>query len=375
MSLSDNTADLAEVRPGFWPLASAGFRAHSLFFALVAFYYAADVYFLRSEPVGFLITMTGSIVIGIAMIIFSVFLVRFIDLAVNEKPDQPIKALATDMWALMRDRRRLAVGLPMIAVLGPFMTVYGEFKATVSEVNGGFLWDKTFDHWDRVMHFGTLPWEWLQPVLGYAPVTFLINVSYNFWFFVMWMVWSAWAFTLRPDATRTRFFLTFILLWSIGGSLMAIGLSSAGPAYYTRIGLSPDPYQPLMTYLHAANEFLPIWALNTQDVLWTGFNGRTVADGISAMPSMHVAVPVLLTLVAVRFHPWAGVGMGIYAALILVGSVHLAWHYALDGYASVLGAALIWVFSGWVTDRVGYGDPTPERSSGNVPPGGSLPGS
>ncbi|NNE23779.1 MAG: hypothetical protein HKN11_14335 [Rhizobiales bacterium] len=342
MSLSDNTAGLAEQRSGFGPLARIGFRAHGLFFALIAVYYAADVYFLRAEPLGFLLTMAGSILVGVAMIFFSVFLIRFAQLATGEQPDQPIKVLARDIWALMRDHRRLAVGLPMIAVLAPFMTIYGEFKATVSEVNGGFLWDKTFDTWDRLVHFGTLPWEWLQPVLGYAPVTFLINISYNFWFFAMWMVWSALAFTLRPDATRTRFFLTFLLLWSIGGSAMAIGLSSAGPAYYTRIGLSPDPYQPLMTYLHAANEFLPVWALNTQDVLWNGFNGRTVADGISAMPSMHNASSLLFLLVARHLGKWPFRLLAIHFVLIFIGSIHLAWHYAVDAYIGWALTLLLW---------------------------------
>ena len=342
MSMTGNTADLAAAPTGFGPLLRAGFRAHGLLFALVALYYATNVYFIGAEPLGFLIAMAGSIAIGIVMIIFSVFMVRFVHLAVNVKPDKPIGALAKDMKSLMTDRRRLAVGLPMIAILAPFMTVYGEFKASITEINGGFLWDQTFNDWDRVLHFETLPWEWLQPILGYAPVTFAINVSYNFWFFAMWMVWSAWAFSTRPDAIRTRFFLTFLLLWAIGGSLMAIGMSSAGPAYYSRIGLSPDPYQPLMTYLHAANEFLPVWALNTQDMLWTGFNGRTVADGISAMPSMHNASSLLFLLVARHLGKWPFRLLAIHFVLIFIGSIHLAWHYAVDAYVAWAVTLTLW---------------------------------
>ena len=338
MSMSENTATIAGQRLGFADLLRTGFRAHALFFALVAVYYIADIYTLGSEPVGFIVTMLASIAVGLLMILFSVFMVRFATMAIYERPDDPIKTLARDLWGLMRDRRRLAVGLPMIAVLAPFMTIFGEFKAAVPMLGGGFVWDQTFNDWDRWLHFGTLPWEWMQPVFGYAPITFLINFSYNFWFFAMWMVWAGWAFTTRPDANRTHFFLTFMALWSIGGSLMAIGMASAGPAFYSRIGLSPDPYIPLMDYLRSANEFLPIWALNTQDMLWTGFNGRTVADGISAMPSMHNASSLLFLLTARHLGKWPFRILAVHFVLVFIGSVHLGWHYAVDAY---IGWALV----------------------------------
>lgn len=342
MSMTENTAALTLPQTGFATMARAGFRAHSLLFAMVAAYLAADIYLLGSEPISFIFTMVATVAVGLVMIIFSVFMARFLQLAIYERPDQPAKAIAKDMWSLMSDKRRLAVGLPMIAVLAPFMTIFGEFKAAVPMLGGGFVWDQTFDQWDRWMHFGKLPWEWMQPVFGYAPVTFALNVSYNFWFFAMWMVWAAWAFTTRPDANRTHFFLTFMLLWSIGGSLMAAGFSSAGPAFYTLIGLSPDPYAPLMDYLRSANEILPVWALNTQEMLWTTFNGRTVADGISAMPSMHNASSLLFLLSARHLGKWPVRLLAAHLVLVYLGSVHLAWHYAVDAYIGWALALVLW---------------------------------
>jgi hypothetical protein len=37
-----------------------------------------------------------------------------------------------------------------------------------------------------------------------------------------------------------------------------------------------------------------------------------------------------------------------YAVVIFIGSVHLGWHYAIDGYAGIAGTWLIWKFAGFV---------------------------
>ena len=38
-------------------------------------------------------------------------------------------------------------------------------------------------------------------------------------------------------------------------------------------------------------------------------------------------------------------------AIILIGSVHLAWHYAVDGYAGILLAAAFWLIAGAIAGR------------------------
>ena len=66
------------------------------------------------------------------------------------------------------------------------------------------------------------------------------------------------------------------------------------------------------------------------------------------MPSMHVATSVLLALFGWRHSRQAGIALTVYAALIMVGSVHLGWHYALDGYVGGLGALVVW----WLVGRL-----------------------
>ena len=88
---------------------------------------------------------------------------------------------------------------------------------------------------------------------------------------------------------------------------------------------------------------MDIWALPVQDLLWEGFIGtRPGSTGISAFPSMHVATTVLIALYASSLCRWLGYLGWVFAAIIMVGSVVLAWHYAVDGYAGGLIALAIW---------------------------------
>lgn len=67
------------------------------------------------------------------------------------------------------------------------------------------------------------------------------------------------------------------------------------------------------------------------------------------MPSVHVAVAGLYAILGWRTRPWAGVALTIYAVLILLGSIHLGWHYAIDGYVSLTMLGPIWWLGGRLT--------------------------
>ena len=211
-----------------------------------------------------------------------------------------------------------------------------------------FSWDETFMQLDRALHFGFDPWVLLQPLLGYDWVTFAINIGYNFWFLALTGAWFWFGFQCRSSELRTRFFLSYMLSWWVGGGLLAVAFSSAGPVYYSLIGLAPDPYAPLMAYLGDVNTRLPIWMLDAQQLLWDGYAGKVDAIGISAMPSMHNASALIFALAFAQVNRKVGWFFYGYAGLILMGSIHSGWHYAVDGYAGLAIAWLSWAVAGWV---------------------------
>ncbi|MBC7939414.1 MAG: phosphatase PAP2 family protein, partial [Chitinophagaceae bacterium] len=87
--------------------------------------------------------------------------------------------------------------------------------------------------------------------------------------------------------------------------------------------------------------------------MWSAYANRDdfFGGGISAMPSIHVAVSATMAFAAYSLNRRLGHIVAVFATLIWIGSVHLAWHYALDGVVGALMAYGIWRMSGALVDR------------------------
>ena len=238
-----------------------------------------------------------------------------------------------------------------IAVFCLYAGGFSVLKGAIAVVSP-FAWDARLADLDRALHFGRMPHEWLGPLLGPLPLA-VLNVFYNLWFFLLVVGWLGGMVAIRRQALRHQYLMAFMLTWFVGGFPVACGFSSAGPCYYARVGLG-DLYAPLMERLQAAEAAYGIWAVQTQDLLWQGFTGaRPGSAGISAFPSMHVASATLFVLAARRLGRLAFAAATVFWLLILVGSVALAWHYAVDGYAGTLVAILVWRLAGHYGRAIG----------------------
>jgi membrane-associated phospholipid phosphatase len=75
-------------------------------------------------------------------------------------------------------------------------------------------------------------------------------------------------------------------------------------------------------------------------------NGRVVnLNALSAMPSLHVGIAFLNALYFLHKNKAAALAAFAYFLIILIGSVYLGWHYAVDGYAGAACAWAIWALS------------------------------
>lgn len=297
----------------------------------------------------------------VAMLSFSLVAGGYlVHLAVVRRAARPLRVIRQDVLPLLRDPAHLVnVGLPLL-VLPLFLSSFTSFKSMIPGLRP-FAFDSLFADLDRVLHGGVAPWELTHAVFGGSTATVAINAAYNLWFFVMWVFVFLQMLRIHNHRERVRFLVAYMLCWAVIGSLFAWLLSSAGPCYFGHVVTNTvDPYGPLMARLQtidqefkAAGSYFGVWALDTQTMLWNLARASEtgVGGGISAMPSMHVAIATLMALAAFRIRRWFGWMMAGYAVVIQIGSVHLGWHYALDGYVAALLTIALWRLSGWMVAR------------------------
>jgi len=202
---------------------------------------------------------------------------------------------------------------------------------------------------DRFLHGGVSAWRVIHPLVGYPIVTAAISVVYEAWFPVLAIVVAGAALSTRNMPLRNQFLVALVLTWTILGTILPLLLPAVGPCFYGL--LYPhrvDPYRPLMDYLLVADSHYTIRALDLQQALWADFKADELrpGSGISATPSMHVAIATLVALLAWRVSRFLGAAAIAFLLLTLIATVHLGWHYAIDGYIALLAVPLIWYWAG-----------------------------
>ena len=265
----------------------------------------------------------------------------------TERPERPFQHLWHSKfnidWAV---RDRLFIGLPAALVLPIFFSLFTSLKASITHIVP-FYADPFLANADRLLMGNHDAWRILQPLVGLPAITFILNFFYNFWIFSAIIPLILVTFLTGDLSLRRRYLVAYILVWAILGNVTAIVFSSVGPCFYEAFYGLPR-YADLMAYLHLANREFPIWALTAQEYLLVAKDGSSIGAGISAFPSLHVAVAMLNVMLCRNFSRLWQIASIVFLAFILIGSVHLGWHYAIDGYFSIIAVPIIW----WVAGKI-----------------------
>ncbi|MGR5318764.1 phosphatase PAP2 family protein [Vibrio sp. DNB22_19_1] len=282
--------------------------------------------------------------------------IYFFILIKNKEP-RPLLCYWYQIKRVFNYRAKIISAFMLLTALSLFISSFSTAKSMIPLVNP-FKYDALFHDIDAWIFGGQAPWTIVHRVLDSPFLTMIINYCYNIWFLLQWGILCYFILASRSKQ-RSCYLVSWILCWLLLGMIAATILSSAGPAFLSRLDSNIHDYDELMNLLHQqhdwliANGYHGLFALDTQDELWDSYaNGKEMlGGGISAMPSMHVSMSVLMALGMNSVNRTLGLVFGLYGGVILVGSVALGWHYFSDGLVSIVLTVLIWKMSLMITQR------------------------
>jgi hypothetical protein len=250
----------------------------------------------------------------------------------SQSPFSTFRTAGIQFW------RARGSGLVLFVFMAIFQGTFTSIKVMMPELVP-FSFDPILADFDERMHFGA-PWEYLRFL---DPYTTILRQLYTPVWVTLVMLSVLLACLSQPGTLRTQFLLTYMLCWVLLGNVLAMAFMSAGPIYYENL-LGDARFAVLTSHLHTVSS--PDEPLSQiPDLLWTAYVTKTpgIATGISAFPSLHLSITTLFLLVSFRLRRWLGWMTALYLCVIMAGSVHLGWHYAIDGYVSIAGTIVLWM--------------------------------
>lgn len=253
------------------------------------------------------------------------------------KSDSPLNDLKL---AFKREWPRL-IGIAGFMVLIGFVSRFFGYNKNLIDTFVPFYLDPYLAEFEYKLFLGHHPWEITHWLFG-DQATILIDRLYVSWFFVVPILFGA-VFLSRDTKFQIKTALSLYFTWIVLGAMLAMAFSSVGPVFYREF-YGSGLYDPLNAELQRISEETPLMQQQISQWLLERRSEGGLGSGISAMPSVHVALAWLLYLVVKdRFSNRAMRYAALTFALVTwIGSVHLAWHYVLDGLFSIIALTAFW---------------------------------
>lgn len=270
-------------------------------------------------------------------IAFMIAMLRPLYLVARKHP-RPTRQLIQDVqehWPTL-----LCITVMLLAV-PETLEAASRFKKLIPQIQPFYL-DPFLVELERNL-LGMDAWRLTHAIFGPGATRF-IDVVYGLWHLVNISL-LCWICLSPNRRMQLQAGICYQLAWLGLGAALATALSSVGPCFY-EFFFGRDDFVPLMNRLEMIGGSEGLHSLTAMQYLLASAGTDAIGGGISAMPSLHVAVATLVLLVVRDQFPnrrWLGILTLTYLMIIFVGSVHLGWHYATDGIAGAVGMVLIWL--------------------------------
>jgi hypothetical protein len=258
-----------------------------------------------------------------------------------------------------------------LAALAVTLPTFQLYKSAVVG-RDGFHLDALFTRMDQWLFNGHDPWKLTHAMFPGDSLTWVIDRINHPLFLPMIALFILFAITRERPELRRTYMATYLVSWLVIGMGLAQALASAGPVFDGILWGDGTTFAPLLDRLDAqAQGAGGLYAVAARDYLMsaslTGEAG--IGTGISAMPSMHVALAMMWTMVGWAISRGLGAALTLYTLIIWIGSVHLGWHYAVDGLLAAVMVAAIWYLCGRVLGLYGTASrPSAVADQASIPP-------
>lgn len=243
----------------------------------------------------------------------------------EQSPFSALRTMIRDDWqqvvTLLLAMALAGINLISFMWLKPLLNVYIPFRA-----------DPLLAAMDRMLFLGHDPWT----LLSWANVSGAGLFYHPVWFIAIIIALMS-AASAKPSPRKSALLLTYFMLWSVVAPLIHSLMPAAGPLFFERMG-----YGPRFANLVPGPETQAVF-----DWLWQCYadGPRYMGNGISAMPSMHVAMSSWVLLVAwVEARRWFPLALAFHLTIVTL-SIALGWHYAMDGIVAGIATALVYTAS------------------------------
>ena len=238
-------------------------------------------------------------------------------------------------------------GLLILAAYPAMAKSFGVLKSAIPALNSYWL-DPTLVKLDIWM-LGTDAWRLSHDLL---PSSFMVAIDrvYILWFTYVILATGIFVFSRDPKF-QIRGALTFHICWFALGICLATYWASVGPWFYDQT-YGGSHFADLSAVLAKTHEDKGLVAVYAMKFLERSAGVPKLGAGISAMPSLHVSMAFFGFLLAMHYPRlrWLKIVTALFTVAIVVGSVHLGWHYLSDGLVSILLTWIIWIATGRLVD-------------------------
>ena len=274
-------------------------------------------------------------------ILFLVGTFRPLFLVIRLHPE-PLRQLRDDLY---RYRGWITASVLAMLAIPQALQFSSIMKQTIPQAVP-FYADNTIIELEHAL-LGADAWEITHAVLGEF-ATRQIDLLYGLWHLVN-ITLLVWLVVTPNRRLQVHGVLTYQLIWILLGGVLATALSSVGPCFLEEF-TGDRRFAPLMERLGNLNEAEQLHSFTAMGYLLASRGTDAFGSGISAMPSLHVAIAFMTVLVAFSQTRVLLIRLtaSAYFAVILIGSVHLGWHYLFDGLVAIPLVWMIW----WACGRL-----------------------